>query len=125
MTMAAPRAGDDDAPMMQSFGSTLPRLAQPSLSPRTTRIAAVAGRSALAVAFVVAGMIFLALTFAATIAVPIAGRQGLALSGLEIATADRLGSIWWLFAAGVVVTFGAALATLGRVMQGLGDPSDR
>lgn len=122
--MGAPRVGDDDAPMMQSFGSTLPRFALPSLSRRSARIAAVVGRSVLAMAFVVAGMIFLALTFAATIAVPIAGRQGLALSGFEVATAEHLGSIWWLFAAGVVVTFGAALATLGRVMQRLGDPSE-
>ena len=111
--------------MMQSFGSTLPRRAPPSLSPRSAWIAAVVGRSALAVAFVIAGMIFLALTFAATIAVPIAGRQGLVLSGFEVATAEHLGSIWWLFAAGVIVAFGAALATLGRVMQDLGDPSAR
>jgi hypothetical protein len=110
---------------MQSFGSTLPRLALPTPSGRATRIAAVVGRSALAVAFVAAGMVLLALTFAATIAVPIAERQGIALSGLEIATAERLASIWWLFAAGVIVTFGAALATLGGMMQRLGDPSDR
>ena len=81
----------------------------------------VAVRSIVIAAFAVAGTVFLGLTVAATIAVPLAMRQGIALSSTELATAERLGSIWWLFAGGVVVSFGAALATLGKLLERLSD----
>jgi hypothetical protein len=84
-------------------------------------VSGVAVRSILTAAFAVAGTVFLALTVAATIAVPLAIRQGIALSPAELATAERLGSIWWLFAGGVIVSFGASLATLGKLLQRLGE----
>jgi hypothetical protein len=39
------------------------------------------------------------------------------LSPADLATAQAVGSAWWLFAAGTVLSFGAALATLGNLMQ--------
>jgi hypothetical protein len=96
--------------------------ASSSLMPRASApISTVVARSGLAFALAVAGTVFLGLTVAATIAVPLAMRQGIALSPTELATAERLGSIWWLFAGGVVVSFGAALATLGKLLERLGE----
>jgi len=93
----------------------------PPMPRASAPISAVVARSGLAFALAVAGTVFLALTVAATIAVPLAIRQGIALSPAELATAERLGSIWWLFAGGVIVSFGASLATLGKLLQRLGD----
>jgi hypothetical protein len=107
---------------MQSYAPSLTTFGPQTGSPDPSRRRAVLERTALSVAFAVAGTILLGLTFAATIVVPLAGRQGIVLSGHELATAARLGSIWWLFALGVVTSFGAALAMLGQVLQHLSDP---
>jgi hypothetical protein len=103
-TMAIPRFGHRGAP----------RLA--------TKIAVVFAQFAIIFAFAVAGTIFLGLTIASPIVVPLAGRQDVALSATDVATAGQLGSMWWLFAAGMVLSFGAALATIGNVMQRLAAP---
>jgi hypothetical protein len=55
---------------------------------------------------------------------PSAERQGIAVSAADIATAQRLGSLWWLFALGVLLSFGSAAATLGKLMQRLATPSE-
>ena len=80
---------------------------------------------ALVLAFAVAGTVFLGLTIASPIVVPLAGRQGVALSGADLASASQLGSMWWLFAVGGFLSFGGALATLGSLMQRLAGSSDR
>jgi hypothetical protein len=66
----------------------------------------------------------LGLTMASPIVVPLAGRQGIALSAADLATAQQVGSTWWLLAVGAGLTFGAALATLGNLMRRLAAPSD-
>jgi hypothetical protein len=87
-------------------------------------VATVAGQSAALIAFVIAGMIFIGLTIHSPIGLPSAERQGIAVSAADIATAQRLGSLWWLFALGVLHSFGGAAATLGKLMQRLATPSE-
>lgn len=103
-SMAIPRFGHRRAP----------RLA--------TKIATVSAQFAIVFAFAVAGTIFLGLTIASPIVVPLAGRQDVALSATDLATAGQLGSMWWLFAVGMVLSFGAALVTLGNMMQRMAAP---
>ena len=71
------------------------------------------------VAFAIAGTVFLGLTITSPIVVPLADRQGVMLSPADLAIAQVIGSAWWLFAIGTVLSFGAALATLGNLMQRL------
>lgn len=103
-SMAIPRFGHRRAP----------RLA--------TKLVIVFAQFAILFGFAVAGTISLGLTIASPIVVPLAGRQDVALSAIDLATADQLGSMWWLFAASMVFSFGAALATLGNLMQRLAAP---
>jgi hypothetical protein len=103
-SMAIPRFGHRRAP----------RLA--------TKLAIVFSQFAIVFGFAVAGTIFLGLTIASPIVVPLAARQDVALSAMDLATAGQLGSMWWLFALGMIVSFGAALATLGNLMQRLAAP---
>ena len=105
-TMAIPRFGLRRAPRL------------------VTKIATVFAQFALIFAFAVAGTIFLGLTIASPIVVPLAGRQGVALSATDLATAGQLGSMWWLFLVGTILSFGAALATIGNFMQRLAAPPE-
>jgi hypothetical protein len=102
----------------------IPRFADRRPSPQVTKVGAVLVQVAMLVGFVVAGTIFIGLTIMSPVAVPSAQRQGLAISAADLATAQRLGSMWWLFASGVVLSFGAAVVTLGKMMQGLASASE-
>jgi hypothetical protein len=103
-SMAIPRFGHRRAP----------RLA--------TKLAIVFAQFAIVFGFAVAGTIFLGLTIASPIVVPLAARQDVALSAMDLATAGQLGSMWWLFALGMIFSFGASLATIGNLMQRLAAP---
>jgi hypothetical protein len=105
-TMAIPRFGHRRAP----------RLA--------TKIAKVFAQFTLIFAFGVAGTIFLGLTIASPVIVPLAGRQAVTLSAADLATAGQLGSMWWLFAVATILSFGAALVTIGNVMQRMAASAD-
>jgi hypothetical protein len=72
------------------------------------------------VAFGIAGTVFFGLTVASSLGVSVAARQGIALSATDLAAAQSLGSVWWLFAAGAVLSFGAAMVTIGTLMRRLG-----
>ena len=100
----------------------IPRLGHRRAPRLATKIATVVAQFAILFAFAVAGTIFLGLTIASPIVVPLAARQDVALSAMDLATAGQLGSMWWLFALGMVFSFGAALATLGNLMQRLAAP---
>jgi hypothetical protein len=102
----------------------IPRFGQPRLPRLATKLAVVAAQFAIILAFAVAGTIFLGLTIASPVVVPLAERQGVMLSAFDLASAQLVGSAWWLFAAGTVVSFGAALATLGNLMQRLAAPPE-
>jgi hypothetical protein len=86
------------------------------------KLAIVFAQFAIVFGFAVAGTIFLGLTIASPIVVPLAARQDVALSAMDLATAGQLGSLWWLFVLGMIFSFGAALATLGNLMQRLAAP---
>ena len=101
----------------------VPRFGLGRTAGRTMKIATIAGQSAALIAFVVAGMIFIGLTIHSPIGLQAAERQGIAVSAADVAAAQRVGSLWWLFAPGVVLSFGAAVVTLGKLMQRLGTPS--
>ena len=105
-SMAIPRFGHRRAP----------RLA--------TKLALVVAQFTAIFGFAVGGTIFLGLAIASPIVVPLAGRQDVALSATDLATAGQLGSMWWLFAIGTVLSFGAALATIGNLMQRLAASPD-
>ena len=100
-----------------------PRFAAWRPTRRATKVATVLALIGLLMAFAVAGTFFFGLTIASPVSVPAAARQGIALSAVDLATAERLGSIWWVFAAGTVLSFGAFLVTLGNLMRRFGDPS--
>jgi hypothetical protein len=102
----------------------IPRFGHRRASRTSTRVVVAVGQFAIVLAFAVAGTVFLGLTIASPIVVPLAGRQGVALSGADLATAGQLGSMWWLFAIGGLVSFGGALATLGNLMQRLAAPPE-
>jgi hypothetical protein len=89
-----------------------------------TKLAIVFAQFAIVFGFAVAGTIFLGLTIASPIVVPLAERQNVALSATDLATAGQLGSMWWVFALGMIFSFGAALATIGILMQRLAAPPD-
>jgi hypothetical protein len=97
----------------------IPRFGHRRASRTSTRIAVAVVQFAVVLAFAVAGTVFLGLTIASPIVVPLADRQGVALSGADLAAASQLGSMWWLFAVGGFLSFGGALATLGNLMQRL------
>ena len=88
------------------------------------KLAVVGLHFAAVVVFAIAGTYFLGLTIASPIVVPLAERQNVALSAMDLAIAQVVGSVWWLFAAGTIVTFGAALATIGSLMQRLAASSE-
>ena len=100
----------------------IPRFGYRRAPQLATKLAVVFAQFAILVAFAVAGTVFLGLTMASPIVVPLAARQGVALSAMDLATAAQLGSTWWLFALGMIFSFGAALATLGNLMQRLAAP---
>jgi hypothetical protein len=97
----------------------IPRLGRPPVPPLAAKLAVVGIQFGILVAFAVAGTVFLGLTLASPVVVPLADRQGVMLSPADLATAQVIGSAWWLFAIGTVLSFGAALATLGNLMQRL------
>jgi hypothetical protein len=100
----------------------IPRLGHRRAPRLATKLVVVFAQFAVVFGFAVAGTIFLGLTIASPIVVPLAERQDVALSAMDLATAGKLGSMWWLFAAGMVFNFAAALTTLGNVMQRLAAP---
>jgi hypothetical protein len=102
----------------------IPRFGRRRASGTATKVAIAVAQFGLVLAFAVAGTVFLGLAIASPIVVPIAHRQGIALSGLDLATAHQLGSMWWLFAIGGISSFGGALATLGSMMQRLAAPPE-
>ncbi len=102
----------------------LPRFGHRRASRTTTKIATAVAMFAIVFAFAIAGTVFLGYAIASPIVVPIADRQGVVLSGTDLATARQLGSYWWLFATGGILSFGGALATLGKLMEHLGAPSE-
>lgn len=102
----------------------IPRFGHRRASGTATKVASAVAQFALVIAFAIAGTIFLGLAIASPVVVPIAHRQGVALSGMDLATARELGSVWWLFAIGGILSFGGALATLGNLMQRLATPPE-
>ena len=72
------------------------------------------------VAFGIAGAVFFGLTVVSSLGVSVAARQGIALSASDLAAAESLGSVWWVFAAGAAVSFGAAMVTIGTLIRRLG-----
>lgn len=102
----------------------IPRFGHRRAPRLATKIALALAQFALIFAFAVAGTIFLGLAIASPIVVPLAGRQSVTLSPADLATAGQLGSMWWLFAIGTILSFGAALATIGNLMQRLAAPPD-
>lgn len=84
-----------------------------------TKVATVVAQFGMLFAFGVAGTIFFGLTIASPVAVPAALRRGIELSPADLATAQQLASVWWLFALGAVLSFAAALATIGSLIQHL------
>ena len=101
----------------------IPRFGHRRASRTTTKVAVAIGQFAIVLAFAVAGTVFLGLTIASPVVVPIAGRQVI-ITPADLATAGQLGSTWYLFAIGGLVSFGAALATLGNLMQRLAAPPE-
>lgn len=101
----------------------IPRFGYRRAPRAATKVATAAGLLAIVFAFAVAGTVFLGYAIASPIVVPLAARQGVTLSGMDLATAHQLGGFWWLFAAGGVLSFGGALATLGKLMERLAAPS--
>lgn len=101
----------------------IPRFGRRRASGTATKVAIAVAQFGLVLAFAVAGTVFIGLAIASPIVVPIAHRQGIALSGMDLATAQQLGSMWWLFAVGGLLSFGGALAMLGNLMQRLAGPS--
>ena len=85
------------------------------------KVATVVAQFAILIGLAVAGTILLGMAIASPIVVPLAGRQAVTLSAADLSTASQLGSMWWLFAVSGV-SFGAALATLGDLMQRLAAP---
>jgi hypothetical protein len=97
----------------------LPRFGYRRAPRVASKVALAVAQFALIVGLAVAGTVFLGLTIASPIVVPLADRQGVVLSAADLATAQQVGSGWWIFAIGMVASFGAALATLGNLMQRL------
>jgi hypothetical protein len=83
----------------------------------TTKVATIVLEIGVIVAFAVIGMGFIGLAIASPVALPMAQQSRVAVSTAEIAVVQQLGSVWWLFALGVVLSFGAALATLMNLMR--------
>ena len=100
----------------------IPRFGHGRAWRRAARIATLVAQFGLLFAFGVAGTVFFGLTIASPVAVPAAARQGIELSAADLATARQLASVWWLFALGAVLSFAAALATIGSLIQHLADP---
>ena len=100
--------------------TAIPRFGAWRPSRRATTIGTVVGHAALLVAFGIAGTVFFGLTVASSLGVGIAARQGIALSATDLAAAESLGPVWWLFAAGAALSFGAAMVTIGTLMRRLG-----
>lgn len=101
----------------------IPRFGQRRASRSAAKAAIVLAQFAILFGFAVAGTIFLGLAIASPIVVPIAQRQDVALSAMDLATAGQLGSVWWLFALGGILSFAGSLITLGGLMQRLAAPS--
>jgi TRAP-type C4-dicarboxylate transport system permease small subunit len=97
----------------------IPRLGHRRMPRLATKVVTAVAQFALILAFGVAGTIFLGMAIASPIVVPLASRQGVTLSTTDLATAQQLGSMWWLYAIATILSFGAALATLGNLMQRL------
>jgi len=97
----------------------IPRFGQGRAWRRATRVATVGIQLGMLFAFGVAGTVFFGLTIASPVAVPVAVRRGIELSAADLATAQHLASMWWLFALGAVLSFAAALATIGSLIQHL------
>ena len=97
----------------------IPRFGQGRAWRRATRVATVGVQFGMLLGFGVAGTVFFGLTIASPVAVPAAARQGIELSATDLATAQQLASVWWLFALGAVLSFAAALATIGSLIQHL------
>jgi hypothetical protein len=100
------------------------RFGQGPTAQRATRIVTVVAEVALLFTFAIAGTIFFGLAIASPVGVPIAARQGITLSSGDLAAARELGSMWWLFAAGTVLSFGAAVVTIGNLLQRLGGSTE-
>ena len=97
----------------------IPRFGQGRAWRRATRVATVGVQFGILFALGVAGTVFFGLTIASPVAVPVAVRRGIELSAADLATAQHLASVWWLFALGAVLSFAAALATIGSLIQHL------
>ena len=100
----------------------IPRFGQSAAWRRGARIATFGVQFGMLLGFGVAGTVFVGLTIASPVAVPAAARQGIELSAADLATAQQLASVWWLFALGAMLSFAAALATIGSLIQHLADP---
>jgi hypothetical protein len=86
--------------------------------------AAVGAKLAGLAVFAVAGMMFFGLAIASPVVLPIAERGAATVSAADVATAHHIGSAWWLFAIGAVVSFVAAAMTIGRLLEHLGSESE-
>jgi hypothetical protein len=102
----------------------IPRFGHGRAWRRAARIATVGVQFGMLLGFGIAGTVFFGLTIASPVAVPAAARQGIELSAADLATAQQLASVWWLFALGAVLSFTAALATIGSLIQHLADPRE-
>jgi hypothetical protein len=84
--------------------------------PKAIRVAVQMGAL---LGFAASGIFFLGMTIAAPIALPIVERSAGSVSSSAIAFAAHVGSAWWVFATGAVVSFVGAAATIGALLQNL------
>jgi len=103
---------------------TAPAFPRRRLSPSIAKAATITFQFAALAGFAVVGTIFLGLAIASPIGLPIAERSAGAISASDVAVAQQLGSVWWLFAVGGVLSFAGALATIGTLLQHLVPASD-
>jgi hypothetical protein len=94
------------------------------IAPSVAKAATVTVQFAALAGFAVVGTVFLGLAIASPIGLPIAERSAGAISASDVAVAQHLGSMWWLFAVGALLSFAGALATIGTLLQHLVPASD-
>jgi hypothetical protein len=134
MTMVA-RASRLDAaaqpisPIQRSEPTMITTTVQPQPGQHRGRSAAVSiaigliGSVAVAV-LIVAGLTFFGLAIAFPIAVPVAAAYHLPVSAADAALAERLASVWWVFAALAIASFTGA-SVLVIKMIGFLSPTPR
>jgi hypothetical protein len=92
-----------------------PQSARREPSPGTAVVVGLIAVSTVLV-LIVAGLTFVGLAIAFPIAVPVAAAYHLPVSAADAALAERFASIWWVFAALAVASFGGAAAIVVKLI---------